>query len=68
MEGSNKSFWFHRFPYISAQKQSKASFFRAGPPALCWKSNICSSKRPLRQESWATTARELHIQWPRELE
>ena len=31
MEVSNKSFWFHRFPYISAQKQSKASFFVKGP-------------------------------------
>lgn len=49
-------------------KAKQGLVFCEGAPALCWKSNICSSKRPLSQESWAATTRKLHIQWPRELE
>ena len=55
------------FPLFSP-KAKQGLVFCEGAPALCWKSNICSSKRPLSQESWAATTRKLHIQWPRELE
>ena len=31
MEGSNKSFWFHRFPYISPKSKARPRFFVQGP-------------------------------------
>ena len=65
-EASNKAFGSTVSPLFAKAKQGLV--FCEGAPALCWKSNICSSKRPLSQESWAATTRKLHIQWPRELE
>ena len=63
-----KAFGSTVFPTFPPKSKARPRFFVQGPLRsvgnLCWK----SSKRPLRQESWATTARELHIQWPRELE